>query len=76
MKAPSVCTGVGIANSNASASVEHPQEADSEVEPRSKRARIIENTDIHTNTRCVCFETYDDDVKEANGHERIECSCG
>ena len=36
MKAPSVCTGVGIANSNVLASVEHPQETDSEVEPGSE----------------------------------------
>ena len=38
------------ANSNAAAGVEHPQETDSEVKPRSKRARIIDDTDIDTNT--------------------------
>ena len=41
-----------------------------------KRARIIYDTDIDTDTCCVCFESYEDDVKEANGHEWIECSCG
>ena len=56
--------------------MEHPQETDSEIEPRSKRARIIDDTDIDTNTCCACFETYDDDVKKANGREWIECmSC-
>ncbi len=55
----------------------YPNEAD---QPRSKRHKRADNADVDTNvdtnTCCVCFETYEDDVVEGNGREWIECSCG
>ena len=67
---------VEIANSNPVAGLDHSQEPGSQDQPRNKRARITEDTVIDANTCCVCFETYEDDVKEENGREWIECSCG
>ncbi len=52
--------------------VDHAHETD-EVQTRSKWARVISYTEVDTD---VCFESYDADVKEANGSEWIECSCG
>ena len=64
------------ANSNPVAGLDQSQETGSQVQPRSKRARITEDTVIDTNTCCICYEPYEDDVKEANGREWIESSCG
>ena len=46
-------------------------------QPNRKKVRVMAETDaIDTDECCVCFATYEDDVKEENGRTWIECSCG
>jgi len=46
-------------------------------QPKRKKVRVMSETDaIDKDECCVCFATYEDDVKEENGRTWIWCSCG
>jgi len=46
-------------------------------QPKRKKVRVMSETDaIDKDECCVCFATYEDDVKEENGRTWVWCSCG